>query len=289
MRYAAQTALSDPARSRAQIWRLIAGLVLVAFVYGLLLTGWFTAEMALGLPPMGGGGLGVTPWSALNLLATFVCVYPGLWLALRWLHRRPLSGLFGPRRSVFRDGGRVMLAAVLVYAASLALPGPEGAGPVPNLPPARWLIWLIPGLVALIVQVTAEELLFRGYVQSQLAARFRSPVIWLGLPALAFGVLHYSQLTGGANAVWLLLPPTAFGLLAADLTARCGNLGPAIGLHLLNNFAAILVVAPGLTMSGLALFRLPIQMSDPVILEQLPIEIALLFVIWLAARIALRR
>ena len=75
----------------------------------------------------------------------------------------------------------------------------------------------------------------------------------------------------------------------ADLTARCGNLGPALALHFLNNFAALLLLAPGEEMSGLALYRLPIEMSDPGLVSHLPVEIGLLFILWLAARVALRR
>lgn len=288
MRYPAHQRLIDPARRHPQIWRLVAGLALIGAVYMLLLLGLFSLDLASGLR-VSGGGPGTTPASAFALLASFVCVLPGLWLALRWLHRRKMRTLFGPGPEMWRDGGRVMLAALLVYGIGLLLPGPGGAEAQPNLPLSKWLLWLVPGCLALAVQITAEELVFRGYVQSQLAARFASPLAWMVLPALLFGALHYNPAEAGDNALWLLLPAVAFGLLAADLTARCGNLGPALGLHFLNNFAALLVIAPGEAMSGLALFRLPIEMDDPGLRAQMPVEMGLLFVLWLAARLALRR
>ncbi|MGR3566610.1 CPBP family intramembrane glutamic endopeptidase [Pseudooceanicola nanhaiensis] len=288
MRYPAYESLIAPARARPQLWRLAAGLVLTGAVYMLLLLGLFSLDLGNGMSVMG-GGLGRTPASALALLASFACVYPGLWLALRWLHRRRLRTLFGPGRDMLRDGGRVMVVALALYGISLFLPGPDSVAPEPNLALGTWLGWLVPGLLALAVQITAEELVFRGYVQSQLAARFRSPLVWLVLPALGFGLLHYNPADAGDNAPWLLLPAIAFGLLAADLTARCGNLGPALALHFLNNFAALLLLAPGEEMSGLALYRLPIEMSDPGLVSHLPVEIGLLFILWLAARVALRR
>ncbi|MGR3453915.1 CPBP family intramembrane glutamic endopeptidase [Pseudooceanicola sp.] len=288
MRYPAYQRLIDPARPHPQLWRLVAGLVLTGAVYLLLLLGLFSLDLASGLQ-VSGGGLGRTPASAFALLASFVCVFPGLWLALRWLHLRKMRTLFGPARAMWRDGARVALVAVLLYGVSLLLPGPDAVEPQANLPLSTWLLWLVPGCLALAVQITAEELVFRGYVQSQLAARFASPLAWMVLPALLFGALHYNPAEAGDNALWLLLPAIAFGLLAADLTARCGNLGPALGLHFLNNFAALLVIAPGEAMSGLALFQLPLEMDDPGLRAHMPVEIALLFVLWLGARLALRR
>jgi len=288
MRYAAYQTLIDPARPTRQLWRLVAGLVLIGAVYMLLLLGLFSLDLGSGFAVMG-GGLGRTPYSAFALLASFLCIYPGLWLALRWLHRRRIGSLIGPRAQALRDAGRVMLVAIGIYAVSLLIPGPDMAEPTGNLPLGTWLKWLVPGMIALAVQISAEELVFRGYVQSQLAARFRTPLVWLVLPAVGFGLLHFNPAAAGGNAIWLLLPPIAFGLLAADLTARCGNLGPAIGLHFLNNFAALFLLAPGEEMSGLALYRLPIDMADPGLRANLPVEIGIVFVLWLAARLVLRK
>lgn len=289
MRYEAYEQLVAPARPRSGIWRLVAGIVLTGAIYIFLLLAWFAVEMAMGLPLMGSGGLGRTPWTALVLLLSFLPVYPGLWLALRWLHRRHLRGLFGPIGSALRDARRVLGAAAGVLLVGMLLPGGEELQPVANLAPSVWVLWLVPALIGLFVQVTAEELIFRGYIQSQLAARFSSPMFWLILPGVLFGLLHYNPAEAGANALWLLLPPVAFGLLAGDLTARCGNLGPAIALHFANNFAAILLLAPGEALSGLALYRLSVDISDPAIRAHIPVEMMLMLILWLAARLALRK
>ena len=112
------------------------------------------------------------------------------------------------------------------------------------------------------MQVTAEELLFRGYLQQQLAARFRSPVIWLVLPSAAFGILHFDHGTFGNNA-WLVVAATAvFGLIAGDVTARTGNIGAATGLHAANNFLALFLVAPDGYLTGTNLFVFPFHVSD---------------------------
>lgn len=287
MSYAAFQTLVAPARRSAPLWRLVVGISLVVAIYFLCLSAWFFAEMFLGAAVS--SGLGRSPVSVVGLLFSFVCIYPGLWLAVRILHRRPLRTLFGPAAALRRDAGRTILAALCVFVLALALPGPGTPEIVPNLPFDRWLGWLPLGLVALAVQITAEELVFRGYIQSQLAARFNSPWVWMVLPAVTFGALHYNPAEAGANAIWMLVPAVLFGIVAADLTARAGNLGPALALHLLNNFASIFILAPGDMMSGLALWRMPVSVSDPVILEQLPTEALVLFILWLTVRLAIRK
>jgi membrane protease YdiL (CAAX protease family) len=144
-------------------------------------------------------------------------------------------------------------------------------------------------LTGLLIQVSAEELVFRGYLQQQLAARFATPLIWAGVPALLFGLAHHDTAMGGN--VWLVVIWAGlFGLLMADLTARAGTLGPAIAVHFVNNFLGLLVIAPAETLSGLALYTYTFSLADTAMVRQLlPVDFALMLVSWLAARLALRR
>ncbi|MDF1857227.1 CPBP family intramembrane glutamic endopeptidase [Pseudooceanicola sp.] len=289
MSYAPHQALIEPARKQPALWRLIAGVGLIAAVYILLVVAWTGISIARDQTPMLANTQGATPQSALALLASFLCVFPGLILALWVLHRRRFRSLFGPWRHSLDLGLRVIPAGIAILLLGLALPGADLGDVLVNLPFSVWLSWLAPAILALAVQVTAEEVLFRGYLQSQLAARFQHPLIWLLLPSLIFAALHYSPAEAGANAPWMVLPAFAFGLLAADLTARSGTLGPAIALHFINNFAAILILAPGTALNGLALYRLPVEMSDPALRDQITVELGLMLLLWLAARLAIRR
>jgi len=148
----------------------------------------------------------------------------------------------------------------------------------------------VPALVALAIQTGAEELVFRGYLQQQLAARFASPVVWALLPSVGFGMLHYDPATLGANA-WLVVGATGlFGLIAADLTARSGTLGMAWGLHFANNFVALALIAPLGDLSGLALFRVPFAMDDTGLMRlALAFDVAMLCTVWALARVWLAR
>ena len=161
---------------------------------------------------------------------------------------------------------------------------------VPNLAPGAWLTALPLALLGVAVQTGAEEVVFRGYMLQQLAARFRHPAIWAGVPALIFGAVHFDPLTSGANAWPVVASALLFGLLAADLTARTGSLGAAWGFHFANNAVALLVVATNGTLTGLALWVTPYRADNADELFWLiPIDMALMLVGWWIIRRLLSR
>ena len=141
----------------------------------------------------------------------------------------------------------------------------------------------------MLIQTGTEELLFRGYLQQQLAARFPAAWVWMGVPSLAFGMLHFSTEQYGASAWFVVIWAVCFGLAAADLTARTGNLGAAIGMHFANNAATLLLVGLYGRMDGLALYNAVVDLSQPFAqLPYLAIDSVTLLVSWLAARLILR-
>jgi membrane protease YdiL (CAAX protease family) len=120
------------------------------------------------------------------------------------------------------------------------------------------------GVPLLLLQVTSEELVFRGYLQQQLAARFDSRWIWYVLPSVLFGFLHYDTEIMGSNAWIVVAHTTIFGMIAADVTARTGNLGAAIGLHFANNLFALTIISLDGSLSGLGLYKTAFHVSDEV-------------------------
>lgn len=258
---AAFEAYVAPARMRPQIWRLLAGLVLTAGLYvglivGLALLVGHLLGAAEGAPWYQDLMGGRSPGGVVALLFSFIAMFIGPALAVRWLHKRPVASLFGPRAGggrAFVIAGGVILAAWLLGLAFIALILPIER----NLPLPHWLIWLAPVLIGLLIQTGAEEVLFRGYMQQQLAARFRSPLVWMVIPSVIFGLLHL-DLGKGPTEGWLIVAVTAlFGLIAADLVARTGAIWAGWGMHFANNVFAILILGkPGL-LDGAALLVLP--------------------------------
>ncbi|MBC7164612.1 MAG: CPBP family intramembrane metalloprotease [Roseovarius sp.] len=294
MRYAAHETLVAPARASASLLRLVAGCVLTVAVFVVLSVAWSNALPVI-FGPEGwvevapGVATATTPVGVLVNLFTFALLIAALAVSVRVVHGRGLLGLVGPLPRALSQFRRALVAVALLYAVLLPLPMPDAYAPVRNLATGTWLAFLPLALGGLVIQVLAEEMLFRGYLQSQLAARFASPVVWMGLPSLGFGLLHLDFATHGALAwmvaVWAML----FGLAAADLTARFGTLGPATALHFLNNCSAILFAAPMGRFDGLALYVYPFELSNRAALMALmPADLLILLCAWLAIRLALR-
>ena len=291
---AAPSPLADPrwlaaARRRPALWRLGAG-TLVALAIYLVGAGAVVAGYAMLAGPEAAGGLmtGETPGAMLVLLASFAFMALGAWAAARWLHGRRLSDMVGPRARTWRD---FRLAAGVVLAANappvaLALASGEM---IRALDPLAWALLLLPAIPLVALQTGAEELLFRGYLQGQLAARFRSPLIWAALPSVAFGVAHWDGGHGGA--AWAIVAATAlFGLAAADLTALTGRLGAAWGLHFANNLVALTVIGTQGGLPGLALWHTPWTLAEaPAAPLLIALDMVILVAIWAAIRTLLKR
>ncbi|MEX0317865.1 MAG: lysostaphin resistance A-like protein [Ruegeria sp.] len=290
--YAAHERLVAPARLRPEIWRLLAGLGLIAVVVFALNAGVLAVAGSLGSELWLRNFLaGATPVAMLILLASFAFVTLGVTLAARQLQRRSLQTIVGPYHLALTQFWHVLRGLLLLGAVLLVLPPYDMGAPMqPNLSVTVWLAVLPFSLLAVLIQTSAEEILFRGYLQQSLAARFRSPVIWMGLPSILFAMGHYVPSEAGDNALLIALWSGVFGLLMADLTARAGTLGPAIALHLFNNIVALLFVALPNSLDGLALFLIPYEMSDTTNLRVwLGVDFVLMLIAWLVARLALRR
>jgi uncharacterized protein len=154
---------------------------------------------------------------------------------------------------------------------------------------AAWALWLPLALPAILVQVAAEELAFRGYLMQGLAARFRARAVWLGVPALPFGILHWNPVEFGANAWLVVVASVVAGLVLGDVTARSGNLSLAVGLHFANNAVALLIVALPSPLAGLSLFVYPVDPGDAAALRPLlALDLAVILAAW-GVWLALRR
>ncbi len=293
--YLAHEEFIAPARNSAALWRLLLGFTLAIVGYVALSQMFFqvvySAAGANDVTLYEQLITGATPQAMYLLLFSFGFMIMAVGVSVRIVHRRSIFGLIGglnPAMPQFLSVSAMMLGLTLIV---FALPPWDMGGEfVPNMDVSRWVLMLPLSLIAVLVQVGAEEIVFRGYVQQQLAARFRSPLIWMILPSALFAFGHYLPDSAGENALTIAIWAGVFGVLMADLTARSGSLGPAIAVHLWNNVSAILIVSMPDNLSGLALYLAPFGMDDAAALGAwLPVDFAMMFVSWLAARLAIRR
>lgn len=286
------TALALP---YVQLWRVGLGVVLTLALYlagtllfiagSLFAFGDTSPEMAAFAV---GEGVGQTSLSVFLLLATFAVLAAALFLAVRICHKRGPGSLFGVvdgRARYFWTATGVSLG-VTGIAMAISLPFTDLT---PNLATARWVIFLVPALILIAVQTGAEELVFRGYLQQQLGARFNGFLIWGLLPSVLFGIAHFEFASAGASAPFVAIAAGLFGVVAADLTARTGSIMAAWGMHFANNLVAILGVGVPGSITGLALYTTDMPLDDTeAILPFLILDMVLTVLVWFLVRRALR-
>lgn len=292
MPYPRLARFAAPARPRSEWWQSGLGLMAIA------LLSWAAVFGILGLIGLAVGKLRFamlvttmlragSPEALLMVLATFAPMALAVIVVTRAWHGRSAATLFGA--AAWGDFRRIFLPLMALNLALFPLAFLD-ENLARSTPLATVLAWLPLALPLLAVQIGAEELIFRGYLLQQMAARSRFRLVWMVLPSALFGALHYAPEANGSAALWLALWATGFGCLAADLTARAGNLGPALAFHFANNIAAMFLVGLYGQLDGLALFTLVIDTSNPKALAPyLALDSLSMLVFWLAARLMLRR
>lgn len=294
--YRAQTALTKPAMAGASAVKVLLGVVFIGFVsiVGTLVFVWAIIQVVpdmIALRLLADLETLETPEGVLVLFFSFATLWLGAIGATVLLHGQAGMSLIGAPGAVLWQFRKVLLALVLLNGVLVFLLSGSAGEPLQRgMDLSHWFVWLLPALIALLIQTGGEEIVFRGYLQSQLSALHTSPVVWIGVPSVLFGMAHYAPETYGSNTWMIVCWAALFGAFAADLTARSGTLGPAIAFHFVNNVVAILLVSPEDEMSGLALYNLPFSVSDEASVRSvLVLDLGVMFVSWLTARIALRR
>ncbi len=291
--YDAHDALVAPGRVKPQLWRLLLGLGLIAAVSYLLNTVVFVFLMRFtALPWQEHLVQGDTPAAMLVLLLTFGFLTLGAGLAARVLQWRSLLSVVGALGPLLWQFRAVSLALLITPMGSFWCCRPM-------ILARRWcLIWGFgPGLAC------CRCLFWRCWCRSApkrwcfaaICNRLWRPDLkapssgWWRLRRCL--VWRITCLAEAADNAWLLcLWAMGFGLVTADLTARAGTLGPAIAVHFVNNIVALLIFASPSSLSGLALYLLPYELSDVAQLRPwLLVDCAMMLVSWLVARLAIRR
>lgn len=248
----------EAARPRAQLWRTAVGMVVILAVWFVWTIALLFVAVATGLVEpqtfnalFGDSALEVTHLQSAILfmvvLATLGGLALGVWLALRLVHKRRLSSVYSHDAQVSRREFAFGCAIAGVYlAVSLALSAITGNAPRrSDVEFGAWLLALGPLCLVIVLQAASEELVFRGYLPQQLAARFRSPLVWALMPTLIFGFLHAGNVAGdvGYMAFYVVFA-TMLGLVMIATVWRTGSIATAMGIHIVNNIVALTIAGP---------------------------------------------
>ncbi len=290
--YARHERLVAPARAYAAIWRLGLGCAVGLGVFVALNFLYVAAaEMVVGrefLAPIARNGGNIGPLQTLFLLSTFVCMLGAVGLTVYVVHKANPLSVIGSISRAARDFRVAILALLPIVLGVMAIQF-VFESPQLNVDFGFWAMLLPLAIVLVLVQVTAEEVVFRGYLQSQVAALGLPPVMWIMIPSILFGIGHYNPDAVGSVAPWIVLWAIMFGALAADLTARTGSIGAAVAFHFVNNIMAIVLIGLADHMGGLALWVLPFSVSDTnEVMMRLPSNAIAMLAMYLVIRARLR-
>lgn len=297
--YAALDRFSTPARHSADIGRIFVMLVGLEVIFAVtnpilmaVLPTWFI-DGYLSDNTVIGTAFGFA------MFGFILCAFR---LLVKYVHGRGLNSMTGPWVDAKADYW-VTLKAVCIILFAMAIAPPWGGGPagITMTIPALWLLTLPLALAVITLQAGTEEIIYRGYLQQQFAVLSGHPAIWMVIPSFIFGFGHYLNGYGAADGLYWALWATLLGLSCADLTARTGNIGAAVGLHVANNmFASVIGGMDGMPSSGFALFLYPYddpwqyeygldQLWNLWVLGDFITSALGVLIMWLAARIAIKR
>lgn len=235
-------------------WRYLVSIILIAFfwqVIGALPLGALVIVLMgdndpttnVELDPLKFEGVdSIWPYLAINF--TILGMLLGLFLAVRFIHKRYLRTVVTPlervdwQRLLLGFGVFLLLIASATLIEALFKPGEY----VVSFDARQFLLFLPVALVVTPLQAAAEELLFRGYLMQGMGLLTRSKAVPVLGSSLLFMAAH---LTNPEMVEDVYLVPVLYFLLAlflAVITIKSNSLELAIGVHAANNLFAVLVM-----------------------------------------------
>jgi membrane protease YdiL (CAAX protease family) len=246
-------------------WRYVLGIVVIAVCWQLI--GPVVAMVLIAIADSV-GLVSEVNWGAfqtenpfVNFFAqnvTFPFAWLGIYVTIRYLHRRPIRSLVAANRPI--RWRRIGLGAGVWFAIGVALSAVDVLQH-PDLfrvtfAPGAWLTVVVLVLLLTPIQTTAEELVFRGYLLQATGLLTRQPLLLILPSSLVFAMVHAANPEFLANPLIGWLPYFTLGVLLVAATLRDDGSELAIGLHAANNIYAFvgvstaggtLVTAPVLT------------------------------------------
>lgn len=125
------------------------------------------------------------------------------------------------------------------------------------------LLIIILFFISIPIQVTFEELFFRGYLNQGIALKIKSPIIVILISSLIFSLGHVAN--GGFD--WIFMVSNVvfsfiIGVIFSIATLVDNGIEFAVGAHFANNFFAFLIFSPDENIGNVGTF-ISSTISDP--------------------------
>ena len=182
----------------------------------------------------------------LGMLLTFVFTLLGLWVGVRFLHKRPFASLINGfeqiRWSRFFTAAAVWFGiTALMEVCNYAM---HPTDYTLSFQAAPFFITLLISLLVLPFQTSCEELVFRGWLMQGIGSIAKKPWIPLVITSVLFGAMHFAN---PEVTKYGLLPMAVyyigFGLFMGLVALLDDGLELSLGLHFGNNFFGATMVS----------------------------------------------
>lgn len=167
-----------------------------------------------------------------------------LYIGVRYIHQRKFISLITPDswfsfRKLLKGGG--LWFAILTVGATISLIiDPNSLEFTFNL--NTFILLLAVSLLVFPVQAPFEELFFRGYLMQGFGLLSEKPLVPLIITSTIFALLHYFNGSSTILSVDIVMQVFILGLTLGIITLGENRLETAMGIHISNNFFAILIV-----------------------------------------------
>jgi len=212
-------------------------------------------------------------------------------ICVKFIHKKDLMTLFNTSKGKDISGksiswikrirwNRILKGALIwliflsVLTLSLYLYNPNSFIINFNLEHLSMMILLF--LLAIPIQVTFEELFFRGYLNQGISLKIKSPLVVILISSLIFSLGHIFN--GGENIIFMIQNVSItfiVGIILCMFTLVDNGIELAIGAHLTNNFFAMIIAS---TEGSLGSFNTIIQTVDSDPMTELLFSIASLLI-----------
>ncbi len=238
-------------QGKNSVWRCILAVLLILITWQVvgampsaILLVWLALHGKLqagGLPSITQGMNTLVGFIALMLASVFFL--GGIYLSMRFIHRRPFQTLVTPARSF--AWGRLFqgfvvwfgLVSLMSLVEALLYPGRY----VWSLDPGKFFPFLILALIFIPIQTSAEELFFRGYILQEIGLTMKNIWVLSIISGVLFGLPHLLNPEASVNFPLLGFYYFAFGFCLAFITLREGKLELALGAHAANNLFSVII------------------------------------------------
>jgi len=178
-------------------------------------------------------------------LIGFAVSYFVFYLCTRFIHQRPFISLFTTKSRI--NWSSILKGAVLWFLIlgmlTLIFYLINPASYMVTFNPSTFGLLLILSLITFPIQASFEEVFFRGYLMQGAGLLSKKPIIPILVTSFLFGLGHVMNGTGMTLSIFPLIETVIIGIALGTITLGEGGIETAIGIHVVNNLYAVLVVS----------------------------------------------